>query len=454
MPDSSKPREEWGSSLGFILAAAASAIGLGNVWRFPYLVGKDGGAAFLLVYVVIALIIGLPVLLAEMAVGRAAKRAPVFAFAALKVNPLWAVIGWMATISGGFLVVSYYNVIGGWTQKYAMESLISLMEACTTPEGSTAFFMAFIGMPNQVVLFQFLFMGAVILIVSGGVGKGIERCCKFMMPLLLAIMLCLIVRAVTLPGAGAGLEFYLKPDWNRLLDSTIYLDALGQCFLSLSLGLGIMLTYGSYTNSEEHLPAAGLWTASLDTLAAFLAGFAIFPAVFAMGFEPNAGIGLSFITLPTVFSKMPAGSLFSFLFFMLLFLAAVTSAASLFEVAVAFTMERFHISRTRAVCLAGLIVLLLGGYSALSLSGPPKVTLFDKSKDFLDALDHLCNNMMLPAGSFLLCIFTGWVWRSGAIREITNDGKVPFALCKVWIWSLRYLAPTAIACIFIAGMSW
>jgi NSS family neurotransmitter:Na+ symporter len=453
-PDPSKPREEWGSRLGFILAAAGSAIGLGNVWRFPYLLGKDGGAAFLLVYLVITLLVGLPVLLAELAIGRAARRTPANAFTALKVNPRWSVIGWMATIAGGFLVLSYYNVIGGWTIKYALASLDSLREASASAERSKAFFTGFLGMQDQVVFFQLAFMGITMLIVASGVTKGIERVCKLMMPMLLVILLGLIVRAVTLPGAGAGIEFYLLPDWSRLLDPTIYLDALGQCLLSLSLGLGIMLTYGSYIRKGERLPSAGLWTASLDTMAAFLAGLAIFPAVFAMGFEPGAGVGLTFITLPAVFGKMPAGMYFSFLFFLLLFLTAVTSAISLFEVAVSFAMERFHMTRTGAVWLTGIIILLLGGYSALSLSGPPKVTLFGKSKDFLDAVDYLCNCVLLPVGSFLVCVFVGWRWMPRAVREATGNGKVPFPLCRAWVWCLRYLAPAAIACIFVSGLSW
>jgi NSS family neurotransmitter:Na+ symporter len=445
---------EWGNRLGFILAAAGSAIGLGNIWRFPYLAGKNGGAVFLLVYLLIVLFVGLPLLLAELSVGRAARRAPVAAFRALRVHPAWSVIGWLGTLAGGFLTLSFYNVIGGWTIKYMVASLGMLMDAASTSGKSAAFFSAFVGSPGQVVFYQLLFTAVVMFIVSGGIEKGIERACKLMMPLLFGILLLLVARSTSLPGAWAGIEFYLKPDWSKLNDPGLYLDALGQAFFSLSLGLGIMLTYGSYIGKSERLPSAGMWTAGLDTLIAFLAGLAIFPAVFAMGFEPGAGPGLTFITLPAVFAKTPAGMYVSFLFFLLLFFASATSAISIFEVSVAFAMEKFALRRPAAVCLMGLIILLLGGYSALSLSGQPKIELFGKSKDFLDALDYLCNSILLPSGSFLLSIFVGWVWLPQALKEISNDGTLAFAWKTAWIWSMRVIVPLAIACIFVSGLSW
>jgi NSS family neurotransmitter:Na+ symporter len=368
------------------------------------------------------------------------------------VHPDWSVIGWLGTIAGGFLVLSYYNVIGGWTIRYMAASLGTLMDASATAADSAAFFGAFIGSAGQVVFYQLMFMAIVMLIVSGGIEKGIERGCKVMMPLLFGILL--ILRSVTLPGASAGLEFYLKPDWSKLNNPGRYLDALGQAFYSLSLGLGIMLTYGSYIGKDERLPSAGMWTAGLDTLIAFLAGLAIIPAVFAMGFEPGTGPGLTFITLPAVFAKTPGGMAVSFLFFLLLFFAAVTSAISIFEVAVAFAIEKFGMQRSIAVWLMGLIIILLGGYSTLSLSGEPKIELFGKSKDFLDVVDYFCNNLLLPLGSFLLSIFVGRVWLPQALRELTNDGKLAFAWETAWIWSVHVIAPLAIAYIFINGLSW
>ncbi|MDR2179105.1 MAG: sodium-dependent transporter [Synergistaceae bacterium] len=451
---SAQQREHWGSRLGFVLAAAGSAIGLGNIWRFPYLVGKNGGAIFILVYLVITIFIGLPVMLGEFAIGRAAQRSPVGAFRALNVNPFWGVIGWMGTLAGGFLVLSYYNVIGGWTIKYMVASFTGLMDSTATAEQSGAFFGTFIGEQGQVVAFQVLFVFVGMLIVWGGIGKGIERSCKVMMPLLFIIMLVLIARAVTLPGAEAGINFYLNPDWSKLKDPALYLDALGQSFFSLSLGLGIMITYGSYIGKDEHLPSSSLWTASLDTLIALLAGFAIFPAVFAMNFEPGAGVGLTFITLPAVFSKMPGGAYVSFLFFLLLFFAAITSSMSLLEVATTFAMEKFSLKRSHAVWLTGIIVILLGGYSSLSLSGPPKITFMGKSKDFLDAVDYLCNNILLPVGSLLTCVFVGWFWLDPAKKELTNDGEVACPWMGVWTWCVRFFAPCAIFYIFWTGIKW
>ncbi|MDR1376749.1 MAG: sodium-dependent transporter, partial [Synergistaceae bacterium] len=209
-----------------------------------------------------------------------------------------------------------------------------------------------------------------------------------------------------------------------------------------------------YLDKEEHIPSAGIWTAGLDTIVALLAGLAIFPAVFAMGFEPGAGVGLTFITLPAVFAKMPGGTYVSFLFFLLLFFAAITSSMSLMEVATTFAIEKFNLKRSDAVWLMGIIIILLGGYSSLSLSGPPKITIMGKSKDFLDAVDYLCNNLFLPVGSLLACVFVGWVWFVPAQKELTNDGKVPSPWMGAWTWCIRFISPLAILYIFIMGISW
>jgi NSS family neurotransmitter:Na+ symporter len=254
---------------------------------------------------------------------------------------------------------------------------------------------------------------------------------------------------MTLEGSEAGLEFYLKPDLSKVTGAT-FLDALGQSFFSLSLGLGIMLTYGSYIGKDERLPSSAVWTTSLDTLIALLAGLAIFPAVFAMGLEPGQGAGLSFVTLPAVFAKMPGGMFFSFLFFLLLFFAAITSAISLLEVAIAFAMERLDMTRSRALLIMGAVIVLLGIPSALSLSGAPKIA----GKDFFDAIEYLCNNVMLPVGSFLTSIFVGWFWLEPARKELTNDGKLPAPWLNAWIWCVRVVAPVAIAYIFVTGLKW
>jgi len=443
-------REQWGSRVGFILAAAGSAVGLGNIWRFPYLVGKNGGAAFVLIYLIIAVFIGFPVMLAEFAVGRGARKSPILAFRALEANPFWSLTGWMGVVAGGFLTLSFYNVIGGWTIKYVIASLTGLMDSAAAGK-SAEVFSAFISQPNQVIFFQVLFMALTMLIVLGGVGRGIERASKIMMPALFVILIILILRSVTLPGAQAGLDFYLKPDLEKLTASAI-LDALGQSFFSFSLGLGIMITYGSYSDKSERLPSAAMWTGSLDTVVAFLAGLAIFPAVFAMGMEPAQDTGLSFVTLPAVFAKMPAGMLFSFLFFMLLFFAALTSSMSLLEVAVAFGMDKFKMGRAKAVWILGIIIILLGLPSAASFSGALKIG----DRSFFDAMVYLCNNILLPVGSLLLSIFVGWFWLEPGCRVITSSDEdrdpIPTWLV-LWIWGIRVISPLAIVCIFIAGIA-
>jgi NSS family neurotransmitter:Na+ symporter len=421
---------------------------LGNIWRFPYLAGKNGGAAFVVIYLLITVFIGLPVMLTEFSIGRAAQKSPVLAFKTLKVNAFWSVIGWLGVFAGGFFTLSFYNVVGGWTIKYMIESLGGLMPLAA--EGKSGeFFGTFIGNRFQVVFYQIIFMSLTAAIVLGGVGKGIERACKVMMPTLFLVLLVLIVRSVTLPGAGAGIEFYLKPDLSKLTASA-FLDALGQSFFSLSLGLGIMLTYGSYIGKDERLPSSAVWTTSLDTAIALLAGLAVFPAVFAMGLEPGQGAGLSFVTLPAVFAKMPGGMYFSFLFFLLLFFAAITSSMSLLEVAVAFAIEKLGMTRSKGLVIMGAIIILLGIPSALSLSGAPKIA----GKDFFDAIEYLCNNVMLPVGSFLACIFVGWFWLKPACKELTNEGRLPAPWLNAWIWCVRVVAPAAMAYIFIMGLKW
>lgn len=441
-------RENWGSRIGFILAAAGSAIGLGNIWRFPYLVGMNGGAAFVVVYLLLIAIVGSTVMLAEFALGRAARKTPVAAFWGLSGSHTWTLVGWIATLAGGFIILSYYNVIGGWTLKYIVGSLTDLIPLAADGKSKDVF-VSFIGEPQQVVLYQIGFMLLTMAIVYGGVGKGIERACKVMMPLLFIILIILIVRSVTLPGAEKGLEFYLKPDFSKITGKSV-LDALGQGFFSLSLGMGIMITYGSYIGKSERLPSSVGWVVFTDTFIALLAGLAIFPAVFAMGVEPGAGVGLTFITLPGVFAKMPFGTVFSALFFILLFFAAITSAMSLFEVAVAHGMDDLKWSRRKSIMIMGTLITLLGVPSALSLSGAPKVA----GKDFLDAMDFISNNIMMPLASILTCVFVGWFWLDKGRKEVTNDGALPFALMDVWVWFVRVVAPIAIAIIFYMGLKW
>ena len=438
-------REHWGSKLGFILAAAGSAVGLGNIWRFPYITGQYGGAAFVLVYLAIVFVLGFSVMLAEMAIGRKAQLNAVGSFQKLK-GGMWPIVGWMG-VAAGFMILSFYGVIGGWTIKYFGYSFTGLMtEAAAGKAGDV--FGGFVTNTTQVVLFQALFMIITTWVVFKGIGEGIEKYCKILMPALVVILLILIVRSVTLEGAGKGLEFYLKPDFSKITGPTIA-AALGQAFFSLSLGMGCMITYGSYVDKQTTLPSAAIQVCLIDTAVAILAGLAIFPAVFAFGVDAGAGPGLTFVTLPSVFAKMPGGPIWSALFFLLLFIAALTSAISLLEVVAAYFIDKGW-SRPKAAWAMGFLIFLLGVPSAMSLAGAPKVA----GKDFLDAVDFIASNVLLPLGGVFIALFVGWVWTADARREVTNEGTHSFGMMEVWIWICRVVAPLAILYIFFTGLKW
>jgi len=438
-------REQWGSKLGFILATAGSAVGLGNIWRFPYITGKFGGAAFVLIYVGIVVFIGFSVMLAEMAIGRRAQLNAVGSFEKLK-GGMWPIVGWMG-VAAGFIILAYYCVIAGWTIKYTIFSFTGLMDAATAGKAGDVFG-AFVTDTTQVVIYQAIFMLGTIWIVYKGIGEGIERYCKFLMPSLFIILLILIVRAVTLPGAEKGIAFYLHPDFSKL-DAGAWGAALGQVFFSLSLGMGCMITYGSYTNKQDKLPLSALPVCIIDTSVAFLAGLVIFPSVFAFGMDAGAGPGLTFVTLPQVFAKMPGGPIWSAFFFILLFIAAITSSISLLEVVCAYFIDNGW-TRSKAAWVMGIIIFFLGVPAAYSLTGNLKFL----GKDFLDAMDFLASNVLLPLGGFFIAIFVGWIWADEARKEVSNNGTYSFGLMELWIWSCRILSPVAIAYIFFTGLKW
>jgi NSS family neurotransmitter:Na+ symporter len=429
------------------MAAAGSAIGLGNIWRFPYITGKFGGAAFVLIYLAVVLIIGMSVMLAEFVIGRNAQSDAVGSFRKLG-GGAWPLVGWMGFFCG-FVILSYYAVIAGWTVAYMFKSLGGLMsEAAAGKAGDV--FGAFVSDPVQSIAYHVVVMAITTGIIYKGISGGIEKCCKILMPALLVLLLVLIVRSVTLPGSGAGLEFYLKPDLSKITNQAI-LAAVGQGFFSLSLGMGCMITYGSYLSKKEYLPSIARTVVLLDTTIAILAGFVIFPAVFAFGIEPGAGPGLTFVTLPAVFAKMPMGAIFSFAFFLLLFIAALTSAISLLEVVVTYCIDQLRWNRAKAAIIMGTAIALLGIPSALSVGGHiPQVA----GKDFLDAADFITNNVIMPLGGIFISVFVGWIWADGAKAEITDNGKLAFPFYTVWLWICRVVAPVSIAWIFITGLKW
>lgn len=447
MADKSGAREQWGSRMGFIMAAAGSAIGLGNIWRFPYITGKYGGAAFVLIYLIVIVVIGMSLMLAELAIGRNAKQDAVGSFKKLG-GGAWPIVGWMGFFCA-FVILSYYAVIAGWALAYMVKSFTGLMAAAAEGQAGD-YFGAFVSDPVQTVGCHLLVMAMVIAIVYKGISGGIEKSCKVLMPALFVILLILVVRSLTLPGSGAGLSFYLKPQLSNLTGEGV-LAAIGQGFFSLSLAMGIMITYGSYISRDEHLPSAVANIVALDTLVAFLAGLVIFPAAFAFSIEPGSGAGLTFITLPAIFAQMPMGALFSSAFFVLLFIAALTSSISLLEVVVAYGIDQMNMTRKKSAVVMGVLIAILGIPSALSVGGLiPQIA----GKDFLDVADFITNNIIMPLGGVFITIFVGWFWTDGAKAEITDNGRREFPLYNVWLWICRVVAPVVVAIIFVTGIKW
>ena len=438
-------RENWGSRFGFIMAAAGSAIGLGNIWRFPYITGANGGGAFLLIYLGIIIAFGLSLLMAEFVLGRTAQRNPVGTFRQLG-GGAWPVVGYMGVFTG-FVILSFYIVVAGWTLAYIVMMAQGALDDASADK-LAGVFSGFVATPFAPIIYAAIFMLLVALIVVGGIGKGIERWNKILMPSLFVLLLILVVRAVTLPGAAEGLKFYLMPDFSKVSAKTFY-DAISQAFFSMSIGMGAMMTYGSYLSKDENLPGAALSVALLDCGAAFLAGLMIIPAVFAAGLSPSAGPGLTFITLPAVFAALPFGNLFGVLFFALLAIAALTSAISILEPVVAYFADEHKASRVRTVCLASLLAFLLSIPASLSFGIWSGHTIAGKT--IFDALDFLANNLLLPVGGLLTAFFVGWLWSGKALAAISNDGRLRQPWAPVWIFALRFIAPIGIIWILVVN---
>jgi NSS family neurotransmitter:Na+ symporter len=434
-------REQWGTKVGFILAAAGSAIGLGNVWKFPYITGENGGAVFVFVYLLCIIIIGLPIMLAELSIGRKTQRNPVGAFKLLKPNSLWLFVGSLG-IMAGFVILSYYSVVAGWMIAYAYKAVTGLFQNFTAPESAGEHFSQFSADPMWSIVIHAIFMILCILIVSKGIKGGIERWSKILMPVLFFILLLLVVRGITLPGASKGLAFLFKPDLANLTPRAA-LIALGHAFFTLSLGMGAMITYGSYMSHSDNVPYNGVMVVFLDTLIALLAGVAIFTSVFAMKLDPTAGPGLVFHVLPAVFQKMPSGTIFGTLFFLLMSIAALTSGISLLEVVSAYFIDERGWKRQKAVAIMGTIVFLIGVPSALSFGVMRNMTYFFKM-NFFDFVDFLSANYMLPIGGLMIAVFTGWVWGSKRAIEEMRKGNPNFLSAPYWSFLIRFISPIAV----------
>jgi neurotransmitter:Na+ symporter, NSS family len=442
-----KKREHWATRAGFVLAAAGSAIGLGNIWRFPYMTGEHGGAAFMVIYLMAVLFLGYPLIVNEMVLGRVSQRDPVGAFKVLAQNSSWWLVGALCVFTG-FVILSYYAIVAGWSLAYVYKVIV----AVSVPGIDHAqIFQDHISSVWEPICWQALFMILTVGIIAAGVVKGIQRWSTILMPILFALLVILIVRSVTLPGAGEGLTYYLKPDFSKVTGRTL-LAALAQAFFSLSLGMGALITYGSYLKDKDEIPGSAAWVAALDTAVALLAGFALFPAIFALGFEPGAGPGLVFITLPAVFAQMPMGGVFGVFFFILLGIAALTSAISLLEVVTAWLIDEKGWTRKKAAVYMGLIIFLIGlpatlGYSVLKNFSFPGL-----NTGLLDTYDWFANSIFLPLGGLLTAIFTGYIWGiKNAVHE-ANKGRKSFAVGKWWALLIRYLVPVLIIFIMAVGI--
>ena len=421
----SNKREQWGSRLGFILAASGSAVGLGNIWKYPHMAGQNGGAAFTIVYLICILIVGLPILLGELAIGRNTQLNPVGAFTRLSEKSNWKWVGFLG-VGSAFVILSFYGVVGGWTLRYTVYSLLGGFESLSgNPEVSGDVFNSFISNSINPILWQLLFMAVSIGIIIKGVKSGIEEGAKIMMPLIVVILGVLVIRGLTLVGGSEGLTFLFKPKFSDLTPSSIVL-ALGHAFFTLSLGMGTMITYGSYLDKKQNLVNSAIWVILLDTAIAMLAGTAIFTIVFAMGADPSAGAGLIFVVLPTIFPQIGGGLVWGTLFFFILFMAALTSAISILEVITAYFIDEKGWSRQKATLLFGGVITLVGVFCSLSLGSLNITGIFDIT--FFDFLDELSSKYMLPIGGALTAIFILNKWTVGSFLDEIKIGMERLSL--------------------------
>ncbi|WP_151446711.1 sodium-dependent transporter [Lacisediminimonas profundi] len=431
-------REGWKSQPGFLLASLGSSVGLGNIWRFSYVAGENGGGAFLLVYVAMLLLIGLPLLLGEFALGRRAHCESSRAMHAVVPAPRWRLAGMLGVVIS-CVIMSYYPVIAGWVSRYLFLYLAGGPQA-TGPASHAQSFHLFISHPLQPLAWHLLVVLLTVGIVSRGIRRGIEAATAFLMPILALMVLALAIYGITLPGFREGAEFLFKPDWSVLATPGVYVAALGQAFFSIGVGMGVMVTYGSYLGPGHRLPLAAAVVAGGDTLIAIAAGLVIFPAVFSFGLDPASGPSLAFIVMPQAFEQIEGGRYLAIFFFALLLIAALTSMLSLVEVVVAYLMAQFGWSRRRAVGIAGIVIYLLGmpvalGYGAGSVLG---------------AVDRFAVHVLLPLNGLLLAVFIGWAWpRQAATAAAGLRQGLPG---RAWHFALRYIAPLLLASVLLAGI--
>lgn len=438
-------RGSFGSRFGVIAAVSGSVIGLGNIWRFPYVAGENGGAAFILIYIACSFLISIPLMLSEFSLGRSSKRNTKRAFQKLAPGTRWNYVGYMG-IFCAFILLSFYCVIAGWALEFIKESVLNEFAGKSAAQISENF-NGFIASGWQPVLWMGVFMLATAFIVWSGIEKGIERYTKIFMPVFIVLLAALAINSLTLPGAREGIGFLLRPDFSKITGATI-LKAMGQSFFSMSLGLGCMITYGSYIRKGENLPKVASMVALSDMSVAILSGIAIFPAVFSFGISPTSGPELVFLTLPNIFMQMPGGYWIAIVFFVLLFLAAITSSISMFEVIAAYLTEELRMSRPKAV--VGVLVTILVTGSLCALSQRPGSSLHIGSMNLFDLCDYLSSNVLMPLGGLLIVIFTGWVFSPEKLRnELTNNLTVNLWCYPAIRLLIRFVVPVVITLLFL-----
>lgn len=440
-----KKRGSFSGGLGFVFAAAGSAVGLGNLWRFPYLAAQYGGGIFLLVYLILAVTFGFALLTAEIAIGRKTKLSPVLAYK--KLNKKFSFLGYIATLVP-IIIIPYYCVIGGWVTKY----VTVYAQGLVAPVAKDGYFSDFIGHPVAPLVFFLIFMLISIVVIMLGVKKGIEKLSKFLMPLLVVLTIGIAIYALTLPNAMEGVKYYLIPDFSKFSILTVA-GAMSQLFYSMSIAMGIMVTYGSYTRDDVNLTKSVNRIEFFDTLVALLAGLTIIPAVYIFSGEEglsSQGAGLMFITLPKVFQQMPGGNIIALLFFVLVFFAAITSSISVMEAIVSSLMDKFHLKRIPSCLIVIGICLLLGIPSSLGNGLWANIKIL--GMDFLTFFDYISNSILMPIVAFCTCILVGWVIKPKALTdEITKNGE-KFARKKLFNVMIKYIAPICLLFIFVTGI--
>jgi neurotransmitter:Na+ symporter, NSS family len=440
-------KQQWTSKLGFILAAAGSAIGLGAIWKFPYMAGANGGGVFFLLFILFTVLIGAPILLAEFIIGRKAGADAITSYKKLAPNSYWHLIGYLGTIVS-FIILSFYSVVGGWILSYLWRSVTGSLSG-KTQEGYAALFDSVISNPWEVLIAQGIFMIMTIMVVQGGVQKGIERASRYMMPSLFILFFVLVIRALTLDGAMEGVRFLLLPDWSQLTGKTVLL-AMGQAFFALTVGLSVMVTYASYLPKDDSMPKSAISVSGLNILISLLAGLVIFPAVYALGFQPDQGPGIAFVVLPAVFNEMAFGGLFFTIFLVLLLFATLTSAFSILEIGVAGLSKGASTKRVKFSWMVGILAFVAGIPSALSFGvlGDIKIA----GLNFFDFADNITSNFGLPIGALLISIFIGYRLKKEDVwDEVRLGSSISRGVFNAWMLLIRIIVPVAILLILITN---